>query len=75
MPGITHVALQHNKRPAFALFSANFIRQQAEYHSEGLGFCCPVFVRGFRASALCSFLKKNTNIRYLFLWRLSIPIF
>jgi hypothetical protein len=71
-PGIADVPLHHNKRPAFASFSACLIRQQAEYHCQGLGFWCQVFVRGSRAFAI----KKSTRTYVIFFFggSTNIPI-
>jgi hypothetical protein len=65
MPGITHVPLRR-RRPAFALFRACLIRQQAEYHCRGLGFRCQVFLRRARALSSCSYKKILTNIYNIF---------
>jgi hypothetical protein len=70
-PGITHVPL-HHMCLAFAFLSACIICQQREWNCRGLGFRCPVIVRGARALSLCSFVKIHTNMRFIFLRRLQI---
>jgi hypothetical protein len=64
--GIIHMHL-HYTRPAFALFNACFIRQQAEYHYSGQGSRCPVFVRGARPLSMCSLKSAiNTLVKFFF---------